>query len=150
MTAVAVAHDLNCPRTKAAHSDAAKRVSDSYNLHRAAAGHDAIGQWFAAALADGRTDQVLYPSKLAAAAHQHHDEQRYAFVRIGPFSMSPCEAESLLVVQRVAERRGLPRVDLDHRAGGLEVIPRLTVEDQRAQVAAILGRGRPTNLILPN
>lgn len=145
---VAVAHDLNCPR-KRDHSDAAKRVADAYNLHRTAAGMGAVGQWIAVALCDGTSDGVLYGCKQAAVRHQHHNEAYYAFIRIAPCSMSPCEAESFLRTNRALYDAGMRLADPDHRGGGREVIPRLTVEDQRAQIAAILGRGRPTNLILP-
>lgn len=148
-TDVTVEHDLNCPHRGGRHSDAAHRVADTYNLHRAAAGLDAVGQWFAAALADGTSDQVLYASKRAAVRHQRHNEQFYAFVRIAPCSMSPCEASSFLATNRALYDRGMRMADPDHRGGGRELITRLTVEDQMAQVAAILGRGRPTNLLLP-
>lgn len=149
MTAVVAVHDLHCPRQAKPHSDAAKRIADTYNLHRTVAGLTAVGQWFAARLADGTTDGVLYENKRAAVRHQHHNEQRYAFFRIAPCSMSVCEAESFLATNRALYDAGMRMADPDHRAGGREMIPRLTVEDQRAQVLAILGRGRPTNLILP-
>lgn len=142
-------HDLNCPATGAPHSDAAKRMSDTYNLHQAAAGDVAVGQWFAVRLQDGDSDGELYASKRAAVRHQHHDEAYYAFVRIAPCSMSPCEAESFLRTNRAAYDAGMRLADPDHRAGGLDLIPRVTVEDQRAQVGALLGRCAPTNLILP-
>ncbi|MEU9022337.1 hypothetical protein [Actinomadura sp. NPDC048394] len=142
-------HDLNCPRKDSPHEDAAKRTADTYNLHRSALGIDAVGQWFAVRLQDGDSDGELYESKRDAVRHQHHDEQWYAFVRIAPCSMSTCEAASFLRTNRAAYDRGMRLADPDHRAGGRELIPRLTVEDQRAQVGALLGRCRPTNLILP-
>ena len=144
-----VAHALNCPNKHADHSDAAKRVSDQYNLHRVAGGHDAIGRVFAARLSDGKSDGELYDNKLHAVLHQRHDERFYGYLRINPASMTPCDAEGFLRMHRGAERRGLPNADRDHHAGGLQVIPRLTVEDQRAQVAQILTGSRPSNLILP-
>jgi len=149
MSAV-VAHDLNCPR-QTPHSDAAKRVADVYNLHRTAAGADAIGRWIAVALADGTSDQVLYDGKADAVRGQKHNEQFYAFIRIVPCSMSPCEADSFLRTSRAAYDAGMRLADPDHRAGGRELIPRLTVEDEFARVAAIISRGRTpqTNLILP-
>jgi hypothetical protein len=144
-----VAHDLSCPRKDAPHSDAAQRVSDQYNLHLIGAGQDAVRQWFAVALADGRSDGVLYGGKQAAVRHQRHDEDYYAYIQIGPSSMSPCEAASFLGTNRALYDKGMRMADPDHRGGGHELIPRVMVEDQRAQVAALLGRGRQTNLILP-
>lgn len=142
-------HDLNCPSQDGPHSDAAKRTADTYNLHQAAIGADAIGQWFAVALSDGDSDGELYETKRDAVRHQRHNEQRYAFVRIVPSSMSTCEASSFLATNRAAHDAGMRLADPDHRAGGRELIPRLTVEDERARVGALLGRCRPTNLILP-
>lgn len=142
-------HDLNCPKTGTPHSDAAKRVADTYNLHRAAIGDDAIGQWFAVRLQDGDSDGELYATRRDAVRHQHHNEAFYAFVCIAPCSMSPCEAESFLATNRTAYDAGMRLADPDHRAGGRELIPRVTAEDQRAQVGALLGRCRPTNLIVP-
>lgn len=144
-------HDVNCPHRDRDHDDAAKRCSDQYALHLIGAGQDAVGSWFAVALADGRSDGVLYPSKRAAVRHQHHNEFRYAFIRIGPASMSVCEAAEYLATNRALYDKGLRLPDPDHRAGGLDMIPRLTAEDQRNQVASILSGGRraPSNLLLP-
>lgn len=147
MTAT-VTHDVNC-RRGGPHSDAAKRVSDEYNLHRIGSGGLAVGKWFAVALHDGASDHVLYDSKRDAIRHQKHNEQFYAYVRIVPASMSPCEAESFLATHRALYDRGLRMPDPDDVDGGREVIPRLTVEDQRASIRSIVCGTPPRNLIWP-
>jgi hypothetical protein len=81
-------------------SDAAKRASDAYNLHRVADPNGCVGKWIAVRLSDGTTDNVLYDSKSAAVDHQHHDEDFYAFVQIGPWQFTPEMAETYLTVQR--------------------------------------------------
>lgn len=148
-------HDFGCrPAIRSPfgfHSDAAKRQSDTYRLHRTAQGIDAIGQFFASALADGTTDGVLYESKSAAVRHQHHDEQWYAFVCIGPGDWTPCEAEEFLFLQRMLYDRNIRLTDPDHARGGRQVVQRSTVEDQRSLVGSIASRGRlrPSNLVYP-
>lgn len=152
MAAVAlVPHDVNCARKGLGHSDAAKRVSDTYRLHRLAEGNAAIGQWIAVRLADGHSDNVLYDSKSAAVRHQHHNEQWYAFVAIGAWDMSPCEAEEFLALNRMLYDNGIRMTDPDHASGGPELIPRATVEDQRSLVRSIRnhGRTRPSGLVYP-
>lgn len=83
-----------------AHSDAAKRLFDTYNLHRIGAGDLSIGQWFAVRLSDGTTDNVLYGSRAACVRHQKHDALWYAYTKIVPSGMSVCEAESVLYFHR--------------------------------------------------
>lgn len=152
---VLVRHDVNCDRARrtplGTHSDAATRVSDAYRLHREAAGYAAVGQWIAVALADGTSDGVLYESKSAAVRHQHHNEQFYAFVMIGPHDMNPCEAEEFLALSRMFYSKGLRLTDPDHARGGPDVIQRTSVEDQRSLARSIAsgGRLRPSNLIYP-
>ena len=148
-------HQDQCDRKRRTpfgdHSDAAKRISDTYRLHRTAQGAAAIGRFFAAALADGSTDGQLYDGKRDAVRHQHHNEQRYIFLAIGPHDLSPCEAEELLHIQRMFYDRGIRWADPDHARGGREVVQRVTVEDQRSLVASIAngGRTRPSGLIYP-
>lgn len=152
---VLVRHDADCLRSArtplGGHSDAAKRVSDTYRLHRAASGLTAIGQWFAAALADGTSDGVLYGSKQAAVRHQHHNEVYFAFVCINPGDMSVCEAEEFLAVNRMFYSKGLRLTDPDDAHGGREVIQRSAAEDQRSLVRSIAsgGRTRPSGLVYP-
>lgn len=129
------------------HSDAAKRLSDTYNLHRTAGdtlGITAIGKWFAAALQDGESDGVLYDTRRDCVLHQKHNEQRYTFIKIGPYSMNYCEAEVMLRVARKAYDAGMRLVDPEEKHGGRELIKRLTTEDQLA-----LALGRATNLVMP-
>lgn len=145
-----VVHDMNCPRRAAPHSDPAKRVADSVNLHLTAGGYDAIGRFMAVQFADGCGDGVLYDSRRDAVLHQKHNEAYYVFVRIAPSNMTPCEAESLLITQRALYERGMRLNDRDHRAGGRVVIPRLTCEDQMAQLRQIVFGTRPTNLVFPS
>lgn len=139
MTPVLVRHDAGCKFAREAdggHSDASKRISDWYNLHRAAGTTRGV---IAVALADGTSDGVLYEDRAAAIAHQHHNEHRFAYIRIGAPSMSVCQAASLLRFERQAARLRL--ADRDDPHGGLEVIPRLTIEDHQRQLAALAGRG---------
>lgn len=119
------------------HSDAAKRVSDIYNLHKSAGAP--VGHWIAVQLGDGSSDGCAYPDKAAAVWHQHNSESWFAFIKLHPGSLSVCQAESLLEWQRHANR--LRTNDRDYRRGGLDVIPRLTVEDHYRQMAALTGRG---------
>lgn len=150
---VTAQHDVDCQRSAplGGHSDAAKRVSDTYRLHRTAQGLAATGQWFAAALADGSSDGVLYGSKRDAVRHQHHNETRFAFVCISPGDMTVCEAEEFLATNRMFYDRGLRLTDPDDAHGGREVIQRSTVEDQRSLVRSIAGGGRtrPSGLVYP-
>jgi len=140
-------HEPWCPFGKTGlgnHTDAAKRLSDTYNLHRIALGLNAVGKWFAASLAEGRTDDVLYDSKLDCVIHQHHNERWYTFIKIVPASMRPCEAEVMLTTARRLYDKGMRMTDPDHKHGGPDLIQRLTVEDALAQM-----RGVVTNLKMP-
>jgi len=135
---VLVRHDHGCKYARlegGGHSDAAKRLADWYNLHRAAGTRRGV---IAVALADGSSDGVLYEDRAAAVCHQHHNERWYAFIRIAAPSMSICEAESVMRWQRQAAAIAPPQ--RDEPGGGREVIPRLTAEDCERQLAAMTGR----------
>ena len=69
---VLVKHDRTCPKKGRGHDDAAKRIYDTYHLHRTADQFGALGKWFAAALNDGTTDGQIYDSRKDAILHQHH------------------------------------------------------------------------------
>ena len=142
-----VQHSASC--AGGTHDDAAKRASDIYRLHRAAKGMDAVGRWFAAALADGQSDGVLYDSRHDAVLHQHHNEQYYAFICIGPYDMDVCSAAGFLEGMRLCYGSGL--TDRDHPAGGRVVIPRNTREEHRSLMRSIQnkGRTRPSGLVYP-
>ena len=129
-------HQRGCP-ISGEHSDAAKKVMDTYNLHRTAQGYDAIGCWFASALEDGTTDGSLYESKKSAIKHQKNNENYYTYIQIVPASMSVCDAEVMLRVARMAYSKGMRLSDGDSR---MELIRRLTREDQVA-----MSRGIVTN-----
>jgi hypothetical protein len=148
MTAL-IKHDDACPRKGMGHSDAAKRVSDTYNLHRMADPFNSHGKWIAVALADGTSDQVLYDTKQQAILHQGHNEQYYAFVGIAPHTMTVCEAETFLRTVRTLYDRGLRLADPDHRGGGRDVIKRASREDQQSLMRTITRGSRPSNLTYP-
>jgi len=126
------------------HTDPAKRIHDTYSLHRLADPIGNIGRWFAVAIADGTSDRVLYDSRRDAIRHQHHNEHYYAYIQIVPSDMTLCDCEFFLsgVKKMYDARKAL--MDRDHHSGGLEPITRLAVEDQMAMV-----NGRTTNLIIP-
>jgi hypothetical protein len=142
-TPVLVRHDYGCRYARpehGGHTDAAKQISDHYNLHVAAGAIK--GWWLAFGLQDGGHDGTAYETKAEAVLHQHHAEWWTMFVRIGPSTMSVCEAESQLMWQRQQAKLKLPQRD-DPR-GGLDVIRRLTVTDHLLQARAI---GTGTGLI---
>lgn len=126
-------HQMHCPITNRTpfgdHSDAAKRISDTYTLHRLADPYGNIGSWFAAALQDGTSDNTLYDSKPDAIRHQHHNENYYTFIQIVPAMMTPCEAEVMLKVARMIYAKGGRISDGFSKH---ELIRRLGWEDQIA------------------
>jgi hypothetical protein len=135
-------HDHYCRTLK--HSDAAKRISDTYALHRLADPIGNTGTWFACAIHDGTTDGVLYDSRKDAIMHMHHNETYYTYVQIVPSTMTVCAAEMYLAAVRKTYEARKNLMDRDHPKGGLEIIPRLAAEDFRAEM-----NGNPTNLIIP-
>jgi hypothetical protein len=144
-------HSPWCRQKAFDHSDAAKRCSDQYELHRMALGDDAVGKWIAVALVDGSSDGVAYDGKRDAITHQHHNEQYYAYIQICPTGMSPCEAEAYLKIHREMYDKGMRLADPDHAKGGHSMIPALTNEDMRSRFQSIRsgGRTRPSGLYLP-
>lgn len=136
-------HQLRCPienRTPFGdHSDAAKRISDIYTMHRVADPYGNIGSWFAAALSDGTSDMVLYDSKRDAIRHQHHNENWYTFIQIVPSMMTPCEAEVMLKISRMMYDKGWRITD---GMSKYDLIRRLGWEDQIA-----MSKGIVTNVV---
>lgn len=132
-------HNFRCPianRTPFGdHSDASKRIADTYCLHRLADPYGCIGSWIACSLEDGSSDNVLYDSKPDAIKHQHHNENWFTFIQIVPAMMTPCEAEVMLRTARMiyaADGRmsdGFSKHDL---------IKRLGWEDQMAQSKGVV------------
>jgi len=118
--------------TGAGHSDAAKRFSDTYNLHRAAG---VTCGWIAVRYFDGSGGADVYPSRAEAVAAMWPWEDDYFYATLTAPSMSVCAADSVLRFKRVMSE--MERPDRDAPGGGLEVIPRLTREDQEAQIAAV-------------
>lgn len=140
----AAVHDPGCGYARDfEHGDAAKRVCDTYNLHRVAGsglGLHNVGQVFAAALADGTSDGVLYPDMKTCILHQRHNAKWYAYLRVGREAMTVCNAASLLKLHRDADAAGLKFVDRDDPSFGMELIPRLTVEDNQRMTRALAAR----------
>jgi hypothetical protein len=134
------------------HSDAAKRASDQWKLHRVALGLGAIGQWFAVRLSDGTGDGTLYPSKYEAVRHQHHNEMYYAFLCIAPTDLGVCDADVYIKTARALYDVGVRMHAPDDPAGGRSTIMRATREDQLSLTRSIARRGRtvPGNLVMPS
>jgi hypothetical protein len=139
---VLVQHSKDCPHPGLGHSDAAKRIFDTYTLHRVADPMGSLGQWFAFRLSDGTTDNVLYDGKSSAAHYQKHDEKYYGYIQVTMARMTICSAEAYLMLLRRMSDAGIRQVDPDHARGGREVIKRSSSEDQLAQVF-----GRSQNLL---
>lgn len=146
-------HESRCPfaGTDIEHSDGAKRVSDTYRLHRLADPIGSIGHWFAVSLANGDSDRTLYDSRRDAVTHQHHNEEFYCYIQIVPSDMNHCQAESFLMTNRKMADAGIRLTDRDHHSGGRVMIPRLTVEDQQSLMRSVLSGGRlpQSNIRLP-
>lgn len=138
-----MAHDQGCPVPAWDHTDAARRVSDTYALHKVADWPGNLGKWFAVALADGRSDNTLYDSKQDAIRHQHHQENYYAYIQVTPATMTPCSGEVFLRLTRKLYDAGLRMTDPG--TAKREVIKRATYEDQVDQ-----SRMRPGNLSFGN
>lgn len=116
------------------HSDAAKRFSDCYNFHRA------VGTsrgWIAVRYADGAAELAVYDSRSDAVADCWPWEDEFFYCSLTQPSMTVCQAESLLRYKRVMSEMDRAHLDRDAPGGGLEVIQRLTVEENDAQIEAV-------------
>jgi hypothetical protein len=133
-----ITHQPGCPRSYGPHSDPAKRIYDTYHLHRIAGLDASLGKWFASKLSDGTTDNVLYDSKTEAVNHQHHNEEYFVFTQVTMANMSQCDAEIWLGVARRMREKGIRMHD------PREVIKRATREDQSALIS-----GKAVNLMWP-
>lgn len=131
--------------------DAAKRVSDTYALHKSADPLGSIGKWFAVAMSDGTSDGVLYDTRQECVAHQHHNEMYYAYLQVTPGSLRTVrECKMWLVATRKMYDAGFRMTDPNARGGGRELIKRATVEDQRSLIRSLFQGTKPSNLISPN
>lgn len=135
-------HQQRCPYENriadGGHSSAARRIADTYTLHRLADLYGCIGQWIACRLDDGTSDNVLYDSKAAAIRHQHHNENFFTFIQMVPAQMTACEAEVMLKIARMVYDAGGRMTDGFSRH---DLIKRLGWEDQNA-----LSKGIVTNV----
>ena len=120
------------------HSDAAKRFSDIFNLHRAAG---TTSGWIAVRYSDGAGGDDVYDTRGEAVESMWPYEDRCFYATLaGGRSMSVCAAESVLRWRRIMSEAERP--DRDVTGGGLEVIEYLTAEDRAvAETAARTGRG---------
>lgn len=148
---VLIAHDRGCNYARPAaggHTDAAKRVADTWNLHLAAAknargsgfGLTQMGRWIAVALADGTSDGTCYERRIDAVRFQHHNERFYAYLQLQPFELTVCMAESYLYMHRLCYDAGGLMADPEMDGSGHELIPALTVEDFADQMSALARR----------
>jgi hypothetical protein len=121
------------------HSDAAKRFSDAYNLHKAAG---QVRGWIAVRYGDGSSNGTVYDSREDAVRDCFPWEDDFFYATLTQPPMSVCAAESLLRYKRIMSEMDRAHTDRDAPHGGLEVIPRLTDEDAEAQIEAVrTGKG---------
>jgi hypothetical protein len=89
-------------RITVVYSSAAHRASEAINL--AALGGMAF-RWVAIALADGRSDGVVYDTRADAIRHQFH-ESLCMYIKVTPDGLNPGDAELLLDFHRKAYDAG--------------------------------------------
>lgn len=134
-----IIHAPGCPsdraETGADHDLSAYRLYEAYNLHKLAG---MFSGWIVARLEDGRCHMDLFPSRNSAVHAMAPYEYEYAYVKLSPAPMVVCEAAGILRFHREAAK--IQRPDLDHSAGGLEIIPRITLAGRENQIAAMRGR----------
>lgn len=82
--------------------DAARRMSDTVNMHLAAG---SVAKWAAFKLADGTSDNTAYDSRADAIRHQFR-EDLCTYVLIQPGGMQPREADAVLRFTRWAYDQG--------------------------------------------
>lgn len=132
-------HQQHCPlenrMENGEHSDAAKRITDTYALHRLADLYGNMGHWMACRLDDGTSDNVLYDTKASAIRHQHHNENYFTFIQMVPSQITACEAEVMLKVARMLYAKGW-RMSGDESK--FDLIKRLSWEDQKAMSEGIV------------
>ncbi len=122
-------------------TDLGRKIAAEYAMHRIADPIGNLGKFLAFALQDAETDHVLYDSMSDARAHMN-DEDRYMYVQIVPTTMDSRDAALLLRAQRKMYSAGIRTSQMDGRT----MIPRITREDQTAQLRSVFRGTRPTNI----
>lgn len=145
-TPALVRHDAHCTRRGFPHSDAAKRISDTLNLHWAAAlagGFDSvIRKWVAFRLQDGTGGMQLYDSKREAVLHHKaKGENLFMYLCLAPGGMGVCEAELQLRIHRQLYDNGARLADPDHVKGGRDFITRVAAE-HRVRILQMLKQSK--------
>lgn len=124
--------------------DCGKKISDAFIMHRLADPIGNLGKFIAFRLQDASTDNNLYPSMNAAREYiaRHDDENRWMYIQLVPSTLPAMDAAILLRAQRKMYDRGIRVSSMD----GKTTIPRLTREDNRAQLRSIFKGTPPTNV----
>jgi len=98
--------------------DAAKRISEQYQLHIQAAGAngtDVFGWCFPVSIADGTPGTGgVYPNKAAAAHAMGSRSRDYIYPFLGPHSFPPWDAYQFLLFFRRAKAEGWAIADPDY------------------------------------
>ena len=92
-------HYAKDPGPLGIYSDAARRASDTINIHLLADPAGNVGKWVAIRLSDGGSDGTLYDCKCDAMRNQLHEKQ-CVYVSILPDGLSAKNAEILIKMHR--------------------------------------------------
>jgi hypothetical protein len=124
--------------------DAGKRIADEYGMHRLADPIGNLGMFMAVRLSDGTSDHHLYPSMDIARRMigKRDNEDNWMYIQIVPTTLHARDAGILLRTNRKLHDAGIRVSSMD----GKVMIPRISREDQAAQVMAVFGKRRPTNI----
>ena len=124
--------------------DAGKRISDEYIMHRLADPIGNLGKFMAVKMQDGTSDHALYDSmdEGRRVIGQRDDEDRWFFIQIVPSQLPARDASVLLRANRKMFDAGIRQRAMD----GKVMIPRLSREDNTAQLRSMFRGTRPTNL----
>ena len=125
---------MGCPHAFG-HEDAARRMADEVNRHYQAHGWEAVGKFCAIRLQDGSSDRVMYDRKQDAVRHQSNEFQ-CLYVKLIPWAMGICEAQTLLNFHRKAYDAGFRLADPDAKSGGRDLIVRGRSPQKKAQLFA--------------
>lgn len=126
-----------------------KRIADIFALHRMADPYGTIGSFFAVRLSDGTTNDgnPLYPSMDEARSHirRFDDENRWMYIQIVPAQLPPRDAAIMLRAYRRMHDAGIRVSSMNGRT----MIPRLSREDQTAQLRSMFRGTAPRNIKFP-